>query len=74
MSLCECNLRIQKTIISYNHGVYGIEYGIGDCFTDLIIFFVTSDTGEILLPGELFCPYHLQEKYYRKKYFSVIFQ
>ena len=70
--LCECDFKIKKTIISFNRGLYGVEYGVGRCFTDYKISFTTNDRSEILLPDDLFCPHNLPENYNRPRYFSVI--
>lgn len=71
---CNCNLKISKTIISYNRGLYGIEYGVGTQNMEHKIQYVTSDHQDIMLPGTSFCPHNLPDNYNPVEYFSVIFK
>ena len=70
--LCDCNLKIKRTIISFNKGYYGIEYGVEEGSTEHKIGLVTENRHEILLPGTVLCPHLLPDKYHRPKHFTVI--
>ena len=71
-SLCECNLKISKTVISkQDDGLYCVQYGVG-WLMDYKVKFVTANRHEILYAGAPFCPHNLPKTYsFCGEFFSV---